>query len=277
MKNIASILFLLLFFPVVVFGAPGGADTSVQFNDGGNFGGDANFTWHATLQQLWLAGNLLFGSGDRTINVDVATTTNVTGGSLAVFSADATGDGDGGALSLSSGASDTNGDGGTVNILSGSGGSESGNGGYIQMLAGDSTDENASGGSIWLLAGNNHSGGSAGEFRMRAGDAAEGNGSGVRGYAGTPSGGGKIGIYGGDAATGNLPGGNVTLTPGVGSGSGENGHIEMISAGATTTVDIGDILYSGSHACFNTKNTAGDTISFYFVGTSMVVENNACK
>jgi hypothetical protein len=34
---------------------------------------------------------------------------------------------------------------------------------------------------------------------------------------------------------------------------------------------------STSHVCFNTKNTDGADISFFFVGTSMVVENNACQ
>ena len=33
-------------------GSPGGADTQVQFNDAGSFGGDANFTWIAADQQL---------------------------------------------------------------------------------------------------------------------------------------------------------------------------------------------------------------------------------
>lgn len=33
-------------------GTPGGADTQVQYNDGGAFGGDANFVWNKTRQQL---------------------------------------------------------------------------------------------------------------------------------------------------------------------------------------------------------------------------------
>ena len=45
----------------------------------------------------------------------------------------------------------------------------------------------------------------------------------------------------------------------------------------TTTVNFGTIGDSTSHVCFNTKNTDGDDISFFFVGTSMVVENNACQ
>jgi len=48
-------------------------------------------------------------------------------------------------------------------------------------------------------------------------------------------------------------------------------------ANATTTVNFGEVGVSTSHACFNTKNTAGTDISFYFVGTTMVVENNLCR
>ncbi|MBX4188169.1 MAG: hypothetical protein KW793_03480 [Candidatus Doudnabacteria bacterium] len=48
-------------------------------------------------------------------------------------------------------------------------------------------------------------------------------------------------------------------------------------AGATTTSTFGDISVTSSHACFNTKNTVGADISFYFVGTGMIVENNLCK
>lgn len=37
-------------------GTPGGVDTNVQYNDGGVFGGDSNFTWNKT--------NLVFTAGD---------------------------------------------------------------------------------------------------------------------------------------------------------------------------------------------------------------------
>jgi hypothetical protein len=47
---------------------------------------------------------------------------------------------------------------------------------------------------------------------------------------------------------------------------------------ATTTVNFGlQGAVNGSHVCFNTKNTDGEDISFYFVGTSTVVEPNACQ
>ncbi len=48
-------------------------------------------------------------------------------------------------------------------------------------------------------------------------------------------------------------------------------------ASATTTVDFGEVGDSSSRACFNTKNTDGNDISFYFVGASMVVESDSCK
>jgi hypothetical protein len=45
----------------------------------------------------------------------------------------------------------------------------------------------------------------------------------------------------------------------------------------TTTVNFGQMGSSTSHVCFNTKNTDGQDISFFFVGTSMVVESNVCQ
>lgn len=39
-------------------GTPGGADTNVQFNDGGTFGGDADFTWNKTSNALSITGTI---------------------------------------------------------------------------------------------------------------------------------------------------------------------------------------------------------------------------
>lgn len=52
-----------------------------------------------------------------------------------------------------------------------------------------------------------------------------------------------------------------------------------VSAGtsATTTVNVGALGTATSKACFNVQNSAGTNISFYFVGTTQVVENNACR
>lgn len=55
--------------------------------------------------------------------------------------------------------------------------------------------------------------------------------------------------------------------------------VNIFSGGpsATTTINFGTVGDNTSRACFNTKNTDGDDISFYFVGTSMVIENNNCR
>jgi len=47
-------------------GSPGGSDTEVQFNDGGNFGGDANFIFDKTTSSLKVAGGT--GAG---VNLEV--------------------------------------------------------------------------------------------------------------------------------------------------------------------------------------------------------------
>jgi hypothetical protein len=41
-------------------GTPGGADTQVQYNDGGAFAGDANLTWNKTLKRLYLESTMYF-------------------------------------------------------------------------------------------------------------------------------------------------------------------------------------------------------------------------
>jgi hypothetical protein len=46
--------------------SPGGADTDVQYNNGGAFGGDANFTWNHTSQILSVTGTTLL-NGNATV------------------------------------------------------------------------------------------------------------------------------------------------------------------------------------------------------------------
>jgi hypothetical protein len=50
----------------------------------------------------------------------------------------------------------------------------------------------------------------------------------------------------------------------------------ILSEVATTTIYFGDTPQN-ARTCFNTKNTEGDDISFYFVGTTMVVEESFCN
>jgi hypothetical protein len=52
-------------------GSPGGSTTQVQFNDGGSFGGDADFTWNKTTNTLTIAG-INFGRGGGAIATNLA-------------------------------------------------------------------------------------------------------------------------------------------------------------------------------------------------------------
>ena len=75
------------------------------------------------------------------------------------------------------------------------------------------------------------------------------------------------------------PGSVLTVNGSVGIGTTTPYSKFQVTSGAsaTTTVNFGEVGNITSHACFNTKNTAGADISFYFVGTTMVVENNLCR
>jgi len=60
-------------------GTPGGADTQIQFNDAGAFGGDADFTWNKTTNVLTLSGDLEIARGS------VADSIRIGGGSSSTF------------------------------------------------------------------------------------------------------------------------------------------------------------------------------------------------
>lgn len=55
-------------------GTPGGADTQIQFNDGGSFGGDADLTWNKTNNNLMLGGVAAGTNGQRVITIKEGTT-----------------------------------------------------------------------------------------------------------------------------------------------------------------------------------------------------------
>lgn len=75
----------------------------------------------------------------------------------------------------------------------------------------------------------------------------------------------------------------VTSASKVGVGTSSPSSIFQVSnaplgngTAATTTVEFGSAT-STARTCFNVSNASGSSISFYFVGTSMVVENSRCK
>lgn len=95
---------------------PGGADTNVQYNDGGAFGGDANLTWDKVGHTLVIGVE----NDVNHLNSKDATTTNVAGGSL----------------NIAGGLGDGTGAGGEVGLQGGFGGAGGGKGGDVYLLPG---------------------------------------------------------------------------------------------------------------------------------------------
>lgn len=64
--------------------APGGADTNIQYNDGGSFGGDANLTWNKTTKALTQTGgaytNIQAVAATSTDGIVLATSATATSG-----------------------------------------------------------------------------------------------------------------------------------------------------------------------------------------------------
>lgn len=48
-------------------GSPGGSDTHIQFNDGGSFGGEADFTWDKGTNTLTIQGSALLNAGSAAV------------------------------------------------------------------------------------------------------------------------------------------------------------------------------------------------------------------
>jgi hypothetical protein len=151
-------------------GAPGGADTQVQFNDAGAFGGDAGFTYNKTTNKLSLGGDIGLSTGvDHNILIEDQTTVDTSGNTLYIKGAAGNGTGDGGLVDITSGAGGTAGRGGAVNILAGAGGSDAGAaqpGGTVYVSGGDATGGTSNGGDIVFSPGQAHGGGTVGHVKI---------------------------------------------------------------------------------------------------------------
>ena len=64
--------------------APGGSDTYIQFNDGGNLGGDSGLTFNKTTDTVTVAGDLAVNGGDITTTLATATLMNATATTLSI-------------------------------------------------------------------------------------------------------------------------------------------------------------------------------------------------
>lgn len=130
-------------------GSPGGADTELQFNNGGAFGGIPEFTYDP-LTSIFTIGSQLI---DWTL-VGVAGATNDFGSGFSFTGGAGDGSGTGGGFYVTGGEGGSNGDGAPINMWSGNGGVSGGNGGGVDIRGGNAQGGDGDGGSISLTPGN---------------------------------------------------------------------------------------------------------------------------
>lgn len=171
-------------------GTPGSPDTSVQFNDGGSFGGDADFTYDKTTNTLNLGATDIVStlSTGGTFNIEVGgdgepftvttangTTSGSTGGLMNFLAGNGNGAGDGGGFGMTGGDGGATGDGGTFSLYGGNGGLTSGEGGDITLNAGNVQGSSGNGGAVSINGGYGVNNGGYIELAPGLGDAANGN------------------------------------------------------------------------------------------------------
>lgn len=156
---------------------PGGSDTQIQFNDGGSFGGDANFYYDSSglfevgfgdgfNAEIALASG---AGGDIDLVAGNATAVNDTGGDVFLNSGNAFGSGGaGGQMFIQAGDGNGAGHGGSIDIISGDGGASGGDGGNIEIDGGNGQGS-GNGGTINIKGGNKDTSGIIGDVTIGRG------------------------------------------------------------------------------------------------------------
>ncbi len=120
-------------------GTPASPDTSIQFNDGGSFGGDADFTWDKTNKIETIGGDINFTSDsvptDRNIKVNDQNISHKAGNKLVLQAGSNPVEGDGGNLDLNPGFSTSIGSVLDISIINAGSGYTATN--VVTILAGD--------------------------------------------------------------------------------------------------------------------------------------------
>jgi hypothetical protein len=265
-------------------GTPGGYTTQIQFNDGGAFGGDADFTWDKTNNILSVGSSTTPG----TVQPPAAASTSAGTGLTVKGGAGGSTSGNGADLTLLGGTA-TEGVGGNVVITAASGATTSStnrNGGAVNITSGDAT-VGGQAGDITLTGGaqggNNVGrvvlkGGLGGNFTTQAaayigtGSTNGGtSGAGIALVAGNGKaaggGGGLVNIQSGDGGTSNQAGGNVTITAGAGgtASAAVLGGTVTITGGkgsTTSTGAAGNAVKLVGGAAAGTGNNNGGDVTF---------------
>jgi len=232
-------------------GTPGGADTQVQYNDSGSFGGSANFTFDPSVTNpvtdvgipLDSYGTTQFGTTNETPPAG-----NIEAGTISGANAAAASGLTGGVFLVKGGDGDTAGAGGSLILAGGnSGASSGGGGGPVLIVGGVGGSTSGESGSVTVrgAAGVTAGGGSATLQGGEAGPSSATDGSDVNIQAGD----------GPSASAGN--GGNVNITSGE-STNGDGGNIEMIvgtGTGSDGTIDL-------TTSVVNLNGSGGTLVSF---------------
>lgn len=224
-------------------GTPDDPDTSVQFNDGGAFGGQADFTF---VKGSGLVSLPALEVSTGAVSTPAGATATDAGITLSVYAGDggAT-SGAGGGIQLQAGFANGSGAGGAASLAAGYA-SVTGDGGRAAVFAGNADDDGAGGDALLYAGGGGGTTGNGGNVAIRSGDASGTGDSGtIDIIAGTASGGGDGGpvvftggtaqlgdggsvtLDGGVSNGGNGNGGDVNLNPGHKNGSGIAGHVKI--------------------------------------------------
>jgi hypothetical protein len=197
-------------------GTPASPDTSVQFNDGGNFGGSANLVFDKTgTGQLTVGGTDTSGTngiilgGGKWIQINDDSTNHyfqIAGQDAQTPGSDATeidifpGNGNG-----------NNTNGGNLFLFGGNGKDASGNTSFGATFAIQGGVSTGSGGRASFQGANGTISGSGGDAIMKGGNGGQG--------------GGNATITAGDSTSGDNSGGQVSISAGAGTGDGNGGDI----------------------------------------------------
>ncbi len=201
-------------------GLPAAPDTSIQWNNAGAFGGDADMTWLAATNVMTLGST--------------GTPATIIGGTAATSTSD------GAALTVKGGlGGSSSGNGGAVTVIGGV--PIAGTGGSVSILGGDGVGTSKFGGDVTIQGGIGiATTGDGGIIRINGGAANGGGGGAVNITGGTSTAaGGSGGQIVLQAGQGRSTGTSITLTAASPSVSGAGGAITLTAANGTSSSAAG--------------------------------------
>jgi hypothetical protein len=173
---------------------PGGADTQIQYNDGGVFAGGNDLVWDKTNDILTISQSIKIDGGNSVLTIVDD------GGNIVLRGSNSVDGANGGEATVIGGTGDSGYNGGDVTIQGGySGGTSGADGSDVGIYAGDANVGGGIGGSITIQSGNgDNSGGGSGS-----------GGGDVNIIIGTGTGNGNLNITGLPTASAGLSTGDV--------------------------------------------------------------------